>query len=189
MTTSDANGMPVFTGSDQIAPLEPVLNLISAAASNALDVGVRPFIVANLAARDALKVKRGATKAKPLLVYRQDLGSFELDSGSGWAAWPPPPPSIKPQDYTTKAGVSGAIGTVNQGAAKDVSVSFGTTLDNTSNWIPIVSLIGARGHVDRLTSTISSYSTTGMNVVIKNYTTGNSTGDVKINWALIKKSV
>lgn len=87
MATSDLNGLPRFQGSDP-ADLEGSLNLLSAATSNALDGLLLPHLVANATARNNLATAKPPTTQTPLLVWRQDLGYFQFNSGDGWRRWP-----------------------------------------------------------------------------------------------------
>lgn len=185
MPTSDKNGLPRFVGGDNVAPLDTVLNLITAGTSTALDSNVRPFIVADATARSALASNRTPTKEQPLLVYRQDLGSFQINTGNGWESWPPPAPDVSAR--MTKAGRT-SFGAVGKGAALQVPVTFGTTI-TPSAWTPTVTLQGTRGSVDRLYPTISAFTSTGMTVVVKNATTAASQGSNTLHWALIPVGV
>lgn len=112
MATTDRNGIVQLQQSDAIEPLEAAINLVSASVSQAFDGNVRPFTVANQTARNTLATQRPPTATAPLLVWRSDLKAFEMNSGSGWATWPPesatPSPNSVIIDGTTYAA-SGSI--------------------------------------------------------------------------------
>lgn len=88
MSTTDDNGIVLLQQTDPLEPLDATINLVSASISEAFDAQVRPYIVPNLAGRNALQGSNTPTKENPLLVWRQDLGKFEMNSGAGWKTWP-----------------------------------------------------------------------------------------------------
>ena len=87
MPTTDINGLPQFVSTDP-AELDVLLNLVTASVSNALGSNIRPFLIAGTAARLELTNTRPPTKENPLLIWRQDLGKFEFNDGTGWRKWP-----------------------------------------------------------------------------------------------------
>lgn len=188
MTTTDSNGLVRFTIEDPVTPLQTALNLITASVSNKFDAGVSLHNVPSISARDALATNNPPTAAKPLLVWVQSTPGFWLNKGIGWEAWPPPPAEIPetvlPINHYAGRGTYGAV---HKNGAIDATVTFGVTLDDTAKWVPQLTLLGTRGNVDRLQATISSYTKTGMNVVVKNHTSKNATGGT-IYWSLLKKN-
>ena len=188
MTTTDSNGLVRFTIEDSVTPLQTTLNLITASISNYLDGTVGIPSVSSISARNALATNNPPTAANPLLVWVQSTPGFWLNKGTGWEAWPPPPTEIPETVFPVNhyAG-KGTYGSVAKKGATDATVAFGVTLDDTENWIPQVTLFGTRGNVDRLQPTISSYTKTGLNVVVKNHTSKNATGGT-IFWTLTKKN-
>lgn len=187
MTTTDSNGLVRFTVDDPVTPLQTALNLISSSVSNYIDGNVDMHNVPSISARDALATNNPPTVSKPLLVWVQSTPGFWLNQGTGWTAWPPPPTEIPEVVFPVNhyAG-RGSYGVVAKHGATDATVTFGVTLDNTANWIPQLTLLGTRGNVDRLQASISNYTKTGLNVVVKNHTAKNATGGT-ILWALFKK--
>lgn len=83
MTTTDINGLVYYETTDNVTPLQVVLNGMSTAVTNAFDSTDRIFRVADATARDALYASRGA----PLLVFREDLGTLERNGGAGWSGF------------------------------------------------------------------------------------------------------
>lgn len=194
MVTTDSNGLVQFQTSDKVEPLQTTLNLISSSVSNVLNGIVRSHNVKTITERNALATANPPTAAKPLLAWVQNNAKFYLNSGGGWFEWPEPMLEIDiPEIPEVKIPIvqyagSKSFGLVaKNGGTTEVDVSFGVTLSGTSGWIPLISLRGAHGSVDRLTATITSYTTTGIKVRVKNITAKNTTGTHYLNWSLQKK--
>ena len=188
MTTTDSNGLVQFTIEDSVTPLQSLLNLLSASVSDHIDSNVNTHNVPSISARNALASENPPTAEKPLLVWVQSPAGFWLNQGAGWEEWPPPPEEIPEVILPiTHYADSTPFSSVNASSAANTTVTFGVTLDSTSNWVPQVTLFGPRGDVDRLQATVYTYTTTGMNVVIKNHTAKAAAGGT-IYWSLLKKN-
>lgn len=84
MSTTDSNGLVIYTTSDPIEPIQTVFNNVTTSVTNAFNSTARTFKVDNQAARDALAITRPPSLSNPLYVYRKDTGVTEYNLGSGW---------------------------------------------------------------------------------------------------------
>lgn len=87
MAGSDASGMPIFHGSDPV-DIGTNLNLISSATGSIFNGMVKPTLVANDTAKNALGNQKNPSIDNPLLVWIQSSGKFQFNSGTGWRDWP-----------------------------------------------------------------------------------------------------
>lgn len=84
MATLDENGILFYEETDPISPFHTFLNTGQQATANALADNLRIFSVADVAERDSLALERVPSVATPLVIYRRDVGTTEMNKGAGW---------------------------------------------------------------------------------------------------------
>ena len=182
----DNNGIYQYTNDDTLNNWATFMNLGMSSVSTKFAGVNRNYIytAASQAAADSLRTSKGASAASPLFVFRTDTKKLMFHNGSAWAEVAPQPTGA-PGENNIKSGTV-SFGAVAGNGALDKTITFASSI-NTADWIPSVSLRGARGSIDRLTATIFDYESTQMKVVMKNITSAAATETGYIDWVLVKK--
>ena len=182
----DSNGIYHYTAGDVVNSWPAFMNLGMSSVSTKFAGVKRNYIytAANQAAADALRTDNGSSAASPLFVFRTDTKKLMYHNGSAWAEVAPQPTGA-PGVQNFKSG-SVSFGAVAGSATLEKTITFASSI-TAADWVPSVTLRGARDSIDRLTATIFDFTDTQMKVVMKNVTSAAATGTGYIDWILVKK--
>ena len=182
----DSNGIYQYTAGDVVNSWPAFMNLGMSSVSSKFAGYKRNHIytAADQAGADAARTANGSSAAAPLFVFRTDTNKLMYHNGSAWAEVAPQP-TVAPVVQNFKSG-SVSFGAVAGSAILEKTITFASSI-TTADWIPSVTLRGARGSIDRLTATIFDFTATQMKVVMKNSTSAAATGTGYIDWILVKK--
>ena len=182
----DSNGIYQYTAGDTVNSWPAFMNLGMGSVSNKL-AGVKrnyTYSAADQAGADAIRTANGSSTSAPLFVFRTDTKKLMYHNGSAWLEVAPQPVA-PPVTKNLKSGTA-SFGAVAGNATLEKTITFSSSI-TTSEWVPLVSLRGARGSIDRLTVSVFDYTDTQLKVVMKNTTAAAATGTGYIDWALVKK--
>ena len=182
----DSNGVYQYTNDDTLNNWATFMNLGMSSVS-AKFAGVKRnyiYTAADQAGADAVRTANGSSAASPLFVFRTDTKKLMYHNGSAWAEVAPQPTGA-PGVQNFKSG-SVSFGAVAGSATLEKTITFASSI-TAADWVPSVTLRGARGSIDGLTATIFDFTATQMKVVMKNVTSGAATGTGYIDWILVKK--
>ena len=182
----DSNGIYQYTAGDVVNSWPAFMNLGMSSVSTKFAGYKRNHIytAANQAGADAALTANGSSASAPLFVFRTDTKKLMFHNGSAWAEVAPQP-TVAPVENNIKSG-SVSFGAVAGSSTLEKTITFASSI-TTADWVPSVTLRGARGSIDRLNATIFDYTSTQMKVVMKNYTAAAATGTGYIDWILVKK--
>ena len=182
----DSNGVYQYTNDDTLNSWPAFMNLGMSSVSSKFAGYKRNHIytAADQAGADAARTANGSSAASPLFVFRTDTKKLMYHNGSAWAEVAPQPTGV-PGVQNFKSG-SVSFGAVAGSATLEKTITFASSI-TAADWVPSVTLRGARGSIDRLTATIFDFTATQMKVVMKNVTSAAATGTGYIDWILVKK--
>ena len=182
----DSNGIYQYTAGDVVNSWPAFMNLGMSSVSSKFAGYKRNHIytAADQAGADAARTANGSSAAAPLFVFRTDTNKLMYHNGSAWAEVAPQP-TAAPVVQNFKSG-SVSFGAVAGSGVLEKTITFASSI-TIADWIPSVTLRGARGSIDRLTATIFDFTATQMKVVMKNVTSSSATGTGYIDWILVKK--
>ena len=182
----DSNGVYQYTNDDTLNNWATFMNLGMSSISTKFAGVERNYIytAADQAGADAVRTANGSSAAAPLFVFRTDTKKLMYHNGSAWAEVAPQP-TAPPVVQNTKSGTV-SFGAVAGSATLEKTITFTSSI-TAADWVPSVTLRGARGSIDRLTATIFDFTATQMKVVMKNVTSAAATGTGYIDWMLVKK--
>ena len=182
----DSNGIYHYTAGDVVNSWPAFMNLGMSSVS-AKFAGVKRnyiYTAADQAGADAVRTANGSSASAPLFVFRTDTKKLMFHNGSAWAEVAPQP-TVAPVEKNIKSG-SVSFGAVAGNGVLEKTITFASSI-TAADWVPSVTLRGARGSIDRLTATIFDFTATQMKVVMKNVTSTAATGTGYIDWILVKK--
>lgn len=182
----DNNGIYQYQSSDLVNSWPAFLNLGMSSVSTRFAGVSRNFVytAGSLSAAETLRTSKGSSAAAPLYVFRTDTKKLMFHNGSVWAEMAPQPEAPTPPKTSMSGRIS--LGSVAGNGVIEKTITF-TNPVVVSRWTPIVTLQGARGSVDRLTATVTGFTSKQLKVAVKNNTSKSATGTKYVNWALIKK--